>query len=198
MVKTIKKNKTLIYFLATSIFFFFAGVLVNWQICQNNDLSRMMLKTFSWHNDGDFLIIDKSEKKLHIYEDFDKVNSYLITIGKKPGNKVKPGDNRTPEGVFIVKSIDNSSKWVYDYPNDTLKPIMGAYGPWFIRLEVPGFNGIGIHGFFHDDALGERASHGCVRLNNEELEEIVNYVKAGMPVIILPGKKDLDINGENI
>ncbi len=198
MVRAIKENKTLVYIIVTSLLFFVFGILVNRQICQSNDLSRIMVETFSLHNDGNFLIINKSEKELYMYEDFEKVNSYLITIGKKPGNKRKSGDSRTPEGVFIVKSIDNSSNWVYDYPNDTLDPIMGAYGPWFIRLEVPGFNGIGIHGFFHDDALGERASHGCVRLNNEELEDIVNFVKPGMPVIILPGEKDLDINGANL
>lgn len=198
MVKGIKENKTLFYILAASILFLVVGILINRQFCRSNDLSRILVETFSQHNDGNFLIINKSEKKLYLYEDYDKVNSYLITIGKKPGNKRKPGDNRTPEGIFIIKSIDNSSNWVYDYPNDTLDPIRGAYGPWFIRLDVPGFDGIGIHGFFHDNALGERASHGCVRLNNEELEDIVNFVLPGMPVIILPGEKDLNINGANL
>ncbi len=194
MVKAIKKNKILIYILAFSLLFFVVGILLNRQICPSNDLLQTMIESFSLHNNGNFLVINKGEKKLFIYENFNKVNSYIITIGKKPGNKRKSGDNRTPEGIFIIKSIDNSTNWVYDYPNDTLGPIVGAYGHWFIRLDVPGFNGIGIHGFFHDDALGERASHGCVRLNNKKLEEVVNFVKPGMPVIILPGDKDLEIN----
>lgn len=173
-------------------------LIVDAPVSENNDLPRILVETFSLLDSDNFLIINKSEKKIYLYENFEKVNSYLVTIGKTPGNKIKSGDSRTPEGIFVVKSIDNSSNWDYDFPNDNLDPIRGAYGPWFIRLEVPGFNGIGIHGFIHDDALGERASHGCVRLNNEELEEIVNFAKPGMPVIILPGAKDLAMNAENL
>lgn len=213
MVKAIKENKSFFYVLISSILFFILGILANRQthrsndllplildapIYQNNDLSRIMVEKFSLLDSENFLIVSKSEKKIYLYEDFKKVSSYLVTIGKTPGNKRKSGDSRTPEGIFIVKSIDNSSNWDYDFPNDTLDPIKGAYGPWFIRLEVPGFNGIGIHGFIHDDALGERASHGCVRLNNEELIEIANFAKPGMPVMILPGAKDLAMNAENL
>jgi hypothetical protein len=213
MVKAIKENKTFFYVLISSILFFIIGALVNRQIhrsndllplivdatvYENNDLPRILVETFSLLDSDNFLIINKSEKKIYLYEDFKKVNSYLVTIGKTPGNKIKPGDGRTPEGIFVVKSIENSSNWDYDFPNDNLDPIRGAYGPWFIRLEVPGFNGIGIHGFIHDDALGERASYGCVRLNNEELQEIVNFARPGMPVIILPGAKDLDMNAANL
>jgi len=213
MVKAIKENKSFFYVLISSIFFFILGILANRQthrsndllplildapIYQNNDLSRIMVENFSLIDSENFLIVNKSEKKIYLYEDFKKVNSYLVTIGKIPGNKRKSGDNRTPEGIFIVKSIDNSSNWDYDFPDDTLDPIKGAYDPWFVRLEVPGFNGIWIHGFIHDDDLGERASHGCVRLNNEELKEIANFAKPGMPVIILPGAKDLAMNAENL
>lgn len=200
-------NKTFVYIAVSSIFFFFAGILTNQQIGRStnlslakievrksNDISRMIIETFSPQNNGNFIVINKNERKLYLYDHYSRVNSYPITIGKEIGNKIKPGDNRTPEGVFIVKSIDQSSNWVYDYPNDNIEPIMGAYGPSFIRLEVPGFSGIGIHGFYHDDFLGKRASHGCVRLNIEKINEIAQFTQPGMPVVILPDKKDLTMN----
>lgn len=171
--------------------------LANHQYQRKTDLRlKEWIEAFSVNNEGDFLVINKKTKELIVYDDYKVSDTYLVTIGKKPGNKIFSGDNRTPEGIFLVKSIENSSNWVYDYKNDTLDPIVGAYGPWFIRLNVPGFNGIGIHGFYHDQDLGERASHGCIRLNNEELEQVVEFVKPGMPVIIIPGDKDMDINAK--
>lgn len=95
-------------------------------------------------------------------------------------------------------SIENSSKWLYYSKNDSIDPIVGAYGPWFIRINVPGFNGIGIHGFYHDQDLGAMASRGCVRMNNEALESVVRFVKEGMPVIILPDQNYLEDRSELI
>lgn len=166
-----------------------------YQIKADSDLKKV-INTFSLNNDGKFLVINKNTRKLIVYSNYKANDAYTITLGKKPGNKIFSGDNRTPEGIFLIKSIENSSKWVYDFKNDTLEPIVGAYGPWFIRLNVPGFDGIGIHGFYHDQELGERASHGCIRLNNTDLERVVSFVEQGMPVVILPGEKDREINAK--
>lgn len=81
---------------------------------------------------------------------------------------------------------------------DTTNPIVGAYGPWFIRLKVPGFQGIGIHGFYHDEDIGGRASRGCIRLNNEHLQEVVDFVEIGMPVLIIPGEDDIKVNKQEL
>ena len=67
------------------------------------------------------------------------------------GQKVKAGDNRTPEGVFKVVSKEPAAHWTYDFGKG---PVKGAYGPLFIRLSTPGFKGIGIHGT-HDPETGD-------------------------------------------
>lgn len=162
------------------------------------DLNREILNAFSLTGDGDFLLIDKGTKTLQVYDDYNQVSKFYITIGKEPGNKLKPGDNRTPEGIFTVKSIEPSSHWFYDFKDDSIGSIEGAFGPWFIRIEVPGFRGIGIHGFIDDTTLGTRNSHGCIRLNNDELLELVKLVKPGIPVVILPDKHDRMVNNESI
>lgn len=199
-----KGQNTLFLTLLSVLIIFIAFIYTGYQIymghrylekvCVTIDAIGNLVNAFSVDNKGNFLVIDKKTKRLIIYDDHIKTKSYSITIGKEPGNKKAPGDNRTPEGIFLVKSVDNSINWQYNYKNDTTAPTIGAYGPWFIRLCVPGFNGIGIHGFYHDEALGKRASHGCIRLNNEHLKDLVNFVKQGMPVVILPGEKDLVIN----
>lgn len=159
-----------------------------------------IIEAFSNNKTGDFIVIDKGEFNLSVFKNFKKFREYEVTIGKNPGAKRKPGDDRTPEGIFRIKSIEKVSHWAYDFPEDTLPPVRGAYGPWFIRLDVPGFEGIGIHGFLNDDWLGKRNSNGCIRLNNKQLTELTSLVKPGMLVIIQPSAEDIeiDLNKDNI
>jgi hypothetical protein len=153
-----------------------------------------IIEAFSKNNNGNFIIIDKGNYSLSVFKNYKKFRDYDVTIGKKPGTKREPGDDRTPEGIFRVKSIEKVSHWAYDFPEDTLPPVIGAYGPWFIRLDVPGFEGIGIHGFINDDWLGKRNSNGCIRLNNKQLNELVKLVKPGMLVIIQPSEEDFEFD----
>jgi phosphoserine phosphatase len=43
-----------------------------------------------------------------------------------------------------------------------------------------------LHGTNHEDKLGQPASHGCIRLSNEDIIEIFNEVELGMDLEILP------------
>ena len=61
-----------------------------------------------------------------------------------------------------------------------------AYGPWFLRLDVPGFNDIGIHGTHLPESIGSRATEGCIRLTNDDITDLKGRVKVGTVVTILP------------
>lgn len=150
-----------------------------------------MMSAFAKDRSGDFVLIDKGDFSLYVYNDFKETRNYTVTTGRKVGTKRTPGDDRTPQGIFRIKSIDIASHWAYDFPEDTLPGVVGVYGKWFIRLDVPGFEGIGIHGFINDDWLGKKNSNGCIRLNNEELDELVGLVEPGMLVIIQPSEEDI-------
>lgn len=138
------------------------------------------------------ILIKKSQFKLYLLKGYDTLKVYPIAIGKNPGDKKKVGDWRTPEGCFYVIQIQDSREWVHDFPDDTLGPIKGAYGPYFIRLYTgpdatyshKSWSGIGIHGTHDPSSIGKRASEGCIRLKNQDLLELINYVKKGMPVWI--------------
>lgn len=84
----------------------------------------------------------------------------LVATGANPGNKRKADDLRTPEGVFQVVDIQNSSEWKHDF-KDVKGAIVGSYGPHFIRLDVPGHKGIGIHGTHLPESIGMRATEGA-------------------------------------
>jgi len=91
--------------------------------------------------------------------------------------------------------IQNAASWAHDFGDGNGK-IAGAYGPFFIRLSVPGHQGIGIHGTHDETSIGTRATEGCIRLKNEDLEKIVKKVKIGDVVVITPSKCDINETGK--
>ena len=142
-----------------------------------------------------FVVINKAEMMLYHY----KYNGTLlqksqIATGKNFGNKETKGDNRTPEGVFNIVGVEDASTWTHDFKSDSLGAITGAYGPYFIRLDVPGQKGIGIHGTHDNKSIGTRASEGCIRLHNEDLIKLVKNISTASVVLITPSIEDIQAN----
>ena len=110
---------------------------------------------------------------------------YRIACSKYYGNKERRGDNKTPEGTFKITQLLNARGLSHDF-GDGKGPIRNAYGPWFLRLGVPGYIDIGIHGTHLPESIGTRATEGCIRMTNEDVTDLKNRVHVGTPVIILP------------
>lgn len=128
------------------------------------------------------IVICKKDYKLYVLDDNDRVVFKTdVCLGKNTGNKKRRGDHKTPEGDFKIVSIENSSRWP-----DFDKVYRASYGPWFMRLNVPGFRSIGLHGTNEPESIGTRASMGCVRMLNDKVLELKKLVKVGTPVRILP------------
>ncbi len=146
-----------------------------------------------------FVIIDKNSMKLSQYNfKGELLQQSAVATGKNYGNKNKIGDMKTPEGIFHISEVVDASAWKHDFKDDTLGEIAGAYGPYFIRLDVPGKKGIGIHGTHDNTSLGTRASEGCIRLKNEDLQQLVNRINTSSIVIITPGIQDVIANKDTI
>lgn len=146
---------------------------------------KMSSRTFGAieaQEDEYWLHIIKSDYKLYLYKGKQIAKTYDIGVGKNQGNKERRGDNRTPTGSFSIQSIENASSWTHDF-RDGNGVIKGAYGPWFIRLKT-GWQGIGIHGTHDPDSIGSMVSEGCIRMKNEELEELKKQVFKDMKVVI--------------
>ncbi|MFH1505487.1 MAG: L,D-transpeptidase [archaeon] len=137
-------------------------------------------------NQGDYVfVVDKDNQLLHIYQktEWEKVEELACSTGKNQGDKESRGDNKTPEGLAYVVSIEKSQIWGIMDPSE--------YGPYFMRLkyEDKNWEGIGIHGTNEPERLGSRASRGCIRLSNENVEKVVEkYVWEGIPCLVLGGE----------
>lgn len=166
-----------------------AGILI--QMAEDApDYCRQILES-----DGKrFIIVDKAKMKLFLYDPYGRVEkSYGIACAKNFGTKHKKGDSRTTEGIFKVKGVFDSTNWLFTDDNGYTSPTKGVYGPRFIRLDIPY---IGIHGTGSPGSIGKRCSHGCIRVTNANILELVKYVEEGMPVIISPGPRDLAVNNK--
>ena len=124
------------------------------------------------------IVVRKSEFVLELTTP-DGTRAYPVGIGSNPdgGDKVSEGDCRTPEGEFTIVSIEDSTDWEHEEER--------AYGPLFLRLDSPPWEGIGIHGTNVPASVGTKSSRGCVRLRNDDLLELAEVVSVGDRVRIV-------------
>lgn len=140
-------------------------------------------------NDKSYIYIKKSAFMLY-YIDNEGKQAFAAgcALGKNPGQKEKEGDMKTPAGTFYVDEILDASYWTHDF-GDGKGEIKGAYGPWFISINTDELSkgqwgGIGIHGTHDPASIGTRASEGCIRLENSQVEELKKLVSVGTKVVI--------------
>jgi len=141
---------------------------------------------------ADQVIVRKSERKLQLLNDGIVIREYRVALGDSPvGHKFHEGDERTPEGDYILDWRNPSSQFYksihVSYPNDSDRLFARAMG-----YEAGGM--IMIHGLPNyissHRVLGEYArrdwTDGCIAVNNEEMDEIWAAVGDGTPIRILP------------
>ena len=157
------------------------------------------------------LVIQKSAKTLTVYEAGKAIRHYRAVFGVNPdGNKVRQGDNRTPEGTFYItdkEALNNhpylGKKWVgLSYPDvgharrgleqDLIssaqyEAIVRANAAHDMPPQNTALGGwIGIHGGREDlTDKGVNWTEGCVAMLDKDLEELYNVVQPGTKVIIV-------------
>lgn len=137
---------------------------------------------------GEYWIkVNKQQLRLTLFKGGEVVKSWPVSIGKGRG-KVKSSrlDLITPTGTFtIYRVIPDATKLVFDPAlfDEPGKAAPGAYGSKLISF----YNKweIAIHGTNNPGSVGRWATHGCIRLKNPDIEDLVNYVKPKMKIVIV-------------
>ena len=139
---------------------------------------------------ADKVLIEKKERRLTLLSMGEVIKTYQIAIGGNPiGPKERQGDNKTPEGTYIIDSRNRKSGYHLSlhisYPNEIDK--MRAK-----KLGVSPGGDIMIHGI-KNDLTWVGAYHaeidwtkGCIAVTDEEMEEIYKLVPNGTIVEIRP------------
>lgn len=140
-------------------------------------------------NRNNYIIVDKQALELRVYDGDNLIAVYPVCVGKNLGQKERKGDMKTPECTmeqpFHITQIQWASWWKHDFGDG--RGSIRAYGRWFMRLDTPGHQGIGIHGSTNnEDTVPGRSSEGCVRMHDRDLVELKRkYAFVGMKVVIL-------------
>jgi tetratricopeptide (TPR) repeat protein len=139
---------------------------------------------------ADKVLIEKKERRLTLLSKGEVIKTYKIALGGNPvGPKERQGDNKTPEGTYIIDSRNRNSDYHLSlrisYPSE--KDKMRAK-----ELNVSPGGDIMIHGI-RNGLSWVGASHaevdwtkGCIALTDEEMEEIDKLVPNGTIVEIRP------------
>lgn len=141
-----------------------------------------------------YLIIDKSDYELNVYDDRGWFATYPVVFGNNTlDDKKMEGDRCTPEGVFRIVSKKVHDKWdrfmCLDYPT---KESYEKFNTRKLRGEIPTDarigGGVGIHGTWpHDDYIIDRFknwTNGCISMKNKDVEDLYSYLPVGTRVTI--------------
>lgn len=141
-----------------------------------------------------YVIIDKSDYELKVYDDKGWYASYPVVFGNKTlADKKMEGDRNTPEGNFKIVSKRIHDKWhrflAIDYPN---KESWEKFKRRKEKGEIPAGarigGGIGIHGTWpNEDYQIDQYRNwtlGCISMKNEDVEEFYEYIPVGTKVTI--------------
>ena len=151
-------------------------------------VAMFLLSIPAFAETADSVLVDKSDGKLYLLKDGTVFAEYSVAFGAKPeGHKQQEGDERTPEGHYLLdykKSDSSFYKAIHiSYPNEADKQAAAAKG-----VDPGGL--IMIHG--QRNRLGWLSfitqrfnwTDGCIAVTNSEMDEIWNSVPANTPIEI--------------
>lgn len=139
------------------------------------------------------------EQRLELRRGEELVVSYPISTSRF-GLGTEPGSYRTPTGRFVIaeKIGDGAPPWMrfvsrqptgaLATPDDTEDGVLTRI-LWLAGLDPENANTLDrfiyIHGTNQETLLGTPASHGCVRMRNDDVIDLYARVPAGTPVEIV-------------
>ena len=139
---------------------------------------------------ADSVLVIKSDRKMYLIKNGRVIRAYTISLGLNPvGHKQQQGDQRTPEGIYILQHRNPQSKYyksiLMSYPNEQDRRQAEARG-----VDPGGY--LAIHGLpartkeEEWDYIERDWTDGCIAVTNNEMEEIWYLVDDGTLIEILP------------
>ncbi len=118
------------------------------------------------------IMVSKSQFLLELYLDEKLYRIYRISTGRQ---------DRTPACTFVINQKLMYPAWTYNgksIPYGDPENILGTrwIGLKPIDEDKLGYTGYGIHGTTEPEKIGTAASLGCVRMLNEEVEELFDFI----------------------
>jgi L,D-transpeptidase ErfK/SrfK len=125
------------------------------------------------------LLLKLSERRVYIYQSNQVKTSFPVAIGRSGWE--------TPTGKYEVIQMQHDPTWQHPFTGEVVPPGEGnPLGARWIGFWTDGTNYIGFHGTPNAETVGQRASHGCVRMYNQDVIQLFEMVKLGTVVEVVP------------
>lgn len=117
--------------------------------------------------------IDVGDRQLTLYRSGRAIMKIPVAVGAV--------GTPTPLGQFAVAEMIRTH-----HPGGFLGPVVFPLTGFSETLnEYAGGNGrVAMHGTSLPELIGTRASHGCIRINNRQVNLLARFVRPGVPVLI--------------
>ena len=123
------------------------------------------------------LRLDLSERQLYVYRAGELEKSYPVAVGRDGWE--------TPTGEFEVFHQITDPGWTNPLTSEVMPPGPdNPLGDRWIAFWTDGQNSIGFHGTPNRESVGQAASHGCIRMYNEDVRELYEIVSVGTTVVV--------------
>ncbi len=129
------------------------------------------------------IVVETSERKLHLVLGNGEVLTYPVGVGKKGKNWAGTG---AISGKFLrpawspPRALKREKPWTPDYiPGGSPRNPMGAAA---MTLNVDQY---AIHGTNDDGSIGGFVSFGCIRMHNQDILDLYRRVHVGTRVVVL-------------
>jgi lipoprotein-anchoring transpeptidase ErfK/SrfK len=125
------------------------------------------------------LEISLSRRKVTLYHQNTPIKSYPVAVGRKGWE--------TPIGNFQVIQMLHNPKWINPLTDEAIPggDPENPLGHYWIGFWTNGRDWIGLHGTPNPTSVGTAASHGCIRMYNNDVEELFHQVSVGTPVTVV-------------
>jgi lipoprotein-anchoring transpeptidase ErfK/SrfK len=131
------------------------------------------------HRAGRVVLVSIADRRLAVIEDENVLAYFPVAVGAT----VSP----SPTGEFeIVNRVTNPA-----YYHDGVVMEAGENSPVGTRWIGLNLKGLGIHGTNAPRSIG-RASHGCIRLRNRDVEQLFAMLRVG-DVVSIRGEQDEEV-----
>ena len=141
-----------------------------------------------------YIIVDKSEYELYVYDEEGWYATYPIVFGSKDlSDKMREGDKRTPDGSFKVVLKKIHQKWgpelLLNYPNEmSVQKFNERKAKGLIPRSAKIGDGIAIHATRPQEEWTIDTYYnwtdGCVSVKYTEMKDLYSYIPVGTPVTI--------------
>lgn len=122
-------------------------------------------------------VVDISNHDLQLFRIWNGTTNFVKRYSVGTGK-----EDNTPRGDFKITSREKDPTWYR--PGSTPVPFgskENLLGTRWMAIDKPGY---GIHGTWEPDTVGKSSSAGCIRMLNEDVEELFDLICIGTPVLI--------------